>query len=329
MRLTREQLEALLGKLVLSPNGRDLYGRCPYCGVEEFGISLVENNHPFGCFRGRSCGATGNIYSLVKHLGRGFELLGERKVNIFEKMKPLESEEADPVEVDPLPEVGPPPLWARVYEDPYLRSRGFTDAQFVKHEVGRSPLHPDYVTFLIRQRGRVVGYLGRSDKSKERIDAINRGRKLHGEPPYLRYRNSSSDFGRMLGGLDELTDRTTTVILTEGIFSKTRTDTNLRLDEDEALRCCYTFGAKITEDQLDLLHTFPNLRYIYLWFEADVLAKVKAAAARLAQGFHVRVSYLYELDPGDMGPEEAIRTFETSVDWFDYVTRYVKSDLRI
>lgn len=330
MKLSREQLENLLGtKLDLSPTGQHLYGKCPYCGVDgEWGISLYKENHPWGCFRKKDCGATGNIYTLIKHLGRGTDLLRDRQVNIFGKLTSLTSMEEESVEVTELPEVGPPPMWKRVTEHPYLRKRGFTDSQFDKYEVGVSLVYPDYVTFLIRQRGRLVGYLGRSIKSKQWIDVINQKRKLQGEPVYLRYRNSSSDFGKMLGGLDELTENTTTVILVEGIFSKTQTDTNLQLDDDESIKCCFTFGAKISEDQLSLLRTFPNLKHIYLWFEADVLDKVKTTAARLATEYSVRVGYLDGCDPGDLFPSAALALFETSADWFSYVTSYVKSNLK-
>lgn len=328
MRFSREILESVLGRL--TPVGKNLQGRCPYCGADEFVINSEKENHPFCCNKGKRCGVTGNIYTLLQHLGRT-DLLGERRVNIFAKLTPLTVIDDSPTTETPaeLLEIGPPPMWARVYEDPYLRSRGFTDEQFVKHEVGRSRVYPDYVTFLIRQRGRLVAYLGRSDKDKATIDAQNEIRKKKGIPPYLRYRNSPSDFGKMLGGLDELTENTTTVILTEGIFSKTKTDVNLQLDFDESIKCCYTFGAKITEDQLTLLLSFKNLRNVYLWFEADVLAKVKTTAAHLAQEYEVRVGYLDKVDPGNLTPEQAIYLFENSIDWYEYMTRYMKSDLKV
>ncbi len=327
MKLTREQLENLLGKLTPSPDGRNLYGRCPYCSNEEFGISLDKENHPFGCYRERACGQKGNIYTLLKHLGK-IDLFGERQINIFAPLKPIEPME-DQVPVDELPEIQSPPLWQRVYEDPYLRTRGFTDAQFVQHEVGRSRIDPDYVTFLIRQRGRVVGYVGRSCRSKAEIDQLNVGRKQRGDTPYLRYRNSSSEFGKMLGGLDEVIEETPILILVEGLLSKTKTDANLRLDEYDGIKCCCTFGAKITEDQLALLRSKPGLKTIFLWFEADVLAKVKATAAKLAEEYEVLVGYLEGRDPGDLTPEQALELFEHSVDWFDYVTRYVKNDIKV
>ena len=62
---------------------------CPFCGEDEFGVSLGEF-HPFRCFRGSNCGEVGNIFKLLTHLDRR-ELLDDqdyyRETDISERLK--------------------------------------------------------------------------------------------------------------------------------------------------------------------------------------------------------------------------------------------------
>lgn len=325
MKLSRQQLESLLDQPSLHHRGKDLIAVCPFCNSDtrEFGISL-DDNHLFNCFRKKACGVSGNIYSLLAHLGKSKEFLGERQVNIFQKLtSTLEQQEEVKIEDVTLPEITPPTLWQRIYDDPYLRERGFTDQQFEKFEVGRSKVNRDYVIFLVRQEGRLIGYVGRSDKSKKEIDQINIVRKQRGEKEYLRYRNSITDFGLTLFGYDEIIEGVTTdVILVEGIFSKTKTDINLGLDIQNETKCCATLGAKLSEYQVYLLKKKGVKRLIF-WFEADVLSKIKGIVAKAALDFEVLVCYLSDKDPNDMNREEALQLYGESVNWLEFNMSYV------
>lgn len=298
---------------------------CPFCNSDtrEFGISL-EDNHLFNCFRKKACGVSGNIYSLLAHLGKSKEFLGERQVDIFQKLtSALEQEEGQIVQEIQLPEINPPALWQRVYEDPYLRERGFTDEQFEKFEVGRSKVNRDYVSFLVRQEGRLIGYVGRSDKNKKEIDRINIARKQKGEKEYPRYKNSTTDFAMTLFGYDEIVEgETTDIILVEGIFSKTKTDINLGLDSQNEIKCCATLGAKLSEYQVYLLKKKKVKRLIF-WFEADVLSKIKGIVAKAALDFEVLVCYLSDKDPNDLSQEQALQLLSESRDWLEFNMSYV------
>lgn len=328
MKLKRQQLEQLLENARLDFKGENLYAICPYCKHDEFGISLGEN-HLFNCFRKSACGAVGNIYTLLKYLGKLREFLSEREIDIFEK---LESNlvNADIIElVHNLPEKSPPVMWKRVTDDPYLRERGFQDYQFEKFEVGRSKVKPDYVTFLVRMEGRLIGYVTRSTKKKEWIDAFNAEQERLGTGiQHLRYDNSTTDFSKTLFGLDEIIpNETSDVILVEGIFSKTKTDVNLCLDEDNSMKCCATLGAKLSPHQIDLLKK-RGVKRLWFWFEADVLDKVKDIVARASLEFDVLVSYLNGKDPNDINEGEALFLLEKAKNWLDFNHSYIKSSLK-
>ncbi len=324
MKLDRLQLEDLISHTHLSEDGRDLYGICPWCGQDEFGISLVQDNHPYNCFRKKACGESGNIYTLLKYLGKVKEVLGDREIDVEGQLGSLTPEIVEEESMEPLPTIEPPILWRRVFEDEYLTERGFTDEQFHKFQVGRSRLQRDYVTFLIEMNHVVTGYISRSVKSKEWIDAYNEEAKKINGRSYLRYKNSTSDFSRMLFGYDEIIrGKTTDVILVEGIFSKTKTDVNLDLDCGKTwIRCVATFGAKISDHQIRLLKD-KGVKRVWLWFEADVLGKVKSVAAKLSLLFDSHVSYIKGLDPGDISQEEAIALLENSMSYVDINQNYL------
>lgn len=323
MKLTRSQLENLIQNTYLDHKGENLYGTCPFCGHDEFGISFTKEHNPFNCFRKKDCGESGWVYKILKHLGRTKEFIGERQVDIFGKLESIFEEDCQESDVE-LPEISPPVLWGRVYEDDYLRERGFEDYQFTKFEVGRSKLNPEYVTFLIKMNSRLVGYVSRSERTKAWIDNYNKRKKEEGSrETYLRYDNSTTDFTKALFGYDEIVDGVTTdVILVEGVFSKTKTDWNLYLDfEDDRLKCCATFGAKISGYQIELLKR-KGIKVVHVWFEADVLDKIKRVIGELADHFIVKVAYLENKDPGDLCQEEAIEVFQREVDWVDFFVNY-------
>lgn len=319
MKLSRSQLESLLDQPSLHYKGKDLIAVCPFChsDTREFGISL-EDNHVFNCYRKKECGMVGNVYTLLAHLGKSKEFLGERQIDIFQKLTSTLEQEEQAIQQVQLPEINPPIFWQRVYDDPYLRGRGFTDEQFRKFEVGRSKLHKDYVSFLVRQEGRLIGYVGRSDKSKKEIDQINFFRKQKGEKEYPRYKNSTTDFAMTFFGYDEIIEGVTTdVILVEGVLSKTKSDFNLELDSQDETKCCATLGAKLSEYQIYLLKK-KKIRRLIFWFEADVLDKIKGIVAKASLDFEVLVCYLSDKDPNDMNREEALQLYSESKNWLEF-----------
>src|SRR5688572_8690224 len=109
MKLSQKQLESLLQNPILDQKGKNLYSTCPFCGGDEFGISL-DDNHTFNCFRKAQCGKTGTIYTLLKHLGRLVEFVSEREVDVFAKLENAFGKKEEAIE-EVLPEITPPALW--------------------------------------------------------------------------------------------------------------------------------------------------------------------------------------------------------------------------
>jgi len=320
MLLTRKQIEDLIGKTILASDGKNLYGKCPYCGGDEFGISL-EGNNAFNCFRKKKCGMVGNAYTLLAFFKK--QITFDRTLS--EVLSTFEDEIAK--EIEPLPLVTPPVGWKRFTDDEYLRGRGWVDYQFEKYKIGRSFLNKEYVTILIEMNSQTVAYLGRSIKKKEEIEKINERRKLSGEKKYLRYNNSTgSDFGKMLFGHDDIIKgKTKNVILVEGWLSKTKTEVNLELDFDTAdtLKCVATFGAKVSDDQIKLL-LGKGIENIYLWFEGDVLSKVKPLAMKLNNYFNVKTGYIGDgRDPNDWNQQECINFFDKCISPLELATNYL------
>lgn len=328
MRLSRHQIEQLFNVTGESHDGKYLLGTCPQCGYNEFYLLFSEDNHPCGCSRKNACGWVGNIYSLAKIAGK--KLFQEKETNIFERLEINFGEERKELDLS-LPTITPPILWKRIYESEYLTSRGFEDYQFQKFHVGVSKLKPDYITFLVYRDEQLVGYISRSKKSKTWIDAYNKKQKELGtRNVYLRYDNSGGEFSsKTLFGIDEIVENITTdVILVEGIFSKTKTDTNLLLDSLDEIKCCATFGSKLSEHQIELLR-MKGVKTLWFWFEADVLDKIKNIVAEAALHFDVKVSYLSGKDPNDIGPQEAQQLLDNARNYLDFNMSFVKSNLKI
>jgi hypothetical protein len=326
MRLTYEKVCKLLSVNGISNDKKYVYADCPVCGKPEFWMLFLEDNQPCGCSRGSKCGWRGNIFTLIKLLNKSHrDFFGDREIDVFGNLKDIRLDviESDERDYSQLPEINSPILWKRVYDHPYLRDRHFTDDQFKKYEVGVSVVNPDYVTFLVRQNGRLTGYISRSIKSKEWID---QQKKLGKD--YLRYDNSGSDFSKMLYGLDEIVDGGThTVILVEGVFSKTKTDDNLMLDYSDDVKCVATFGSKLSYYQIDLLNS-RGVKNLVFWFEADVLNKIKPILSEAALYFNVKASYLYGVDPNDIDRDEAIQLWNNSVNFVQFNMNFIQPKIK-
>jgi DNA primase len=304
MKLEIEVLKSLIQNSSLDYRKKNIIGVCPYCGGDEFGVSISEN-HRFGCFRKKQCGATGNIFTLLKKLDR-LDLLRNKGVITLSSYTFVENliDQKLPV-LDPLPEIKPPVGWRRVMIHPYLVQRGFSEQDFQYYEIGITKLDSklrDRVVFLIRQNNRIVATVARTIKSKEEIQIIE---KTTGER-YPRYRNSSTDFEQLLLGIDECTDKTDTVILVEGIMGKRNVDEKMELRKIDEVKCLCTFGAKLSETQLMLLH-LAGITNIVLLYDPDVIGYIKKYSARLVDEFEsVKIGIIQDVtkDPADLTTEE-------------------------
>ena len=291
MKLSFEKIKEVLGKGYKS--GNNYHSKCPYCGYNEFGISLDEN-HVFGCFRKKKCGATGNIFTLLKKLGRE-DLLENRKTYAPTTKLEILDIKTDKKELEQefeLPKIEKLPLgYKRVFENDYLQNRG-VDLQ--KYEFGVTNIIPklkNYVIHPIRIENEIYGYIGRATFPCEN-----------------KYRNSKgTDFANLLGGY--LSNKSHTVILVEGVFDMINLECILRqLNLDLVVRC--TFGAKISSNQIKMLKKEGFINII-LFFDLDVLKIIKQKAFELSKYFEVLVMFppSEDIDAGDIDTNQFIECF--------------------
>jgi hypothetical protein len=305
MQLTLGELKTLVNLERLDNRKQNAYGFCPSCGQDEFGISLADN-HRFGCFRKAKCGFTGNIFTLLAFLGK-------RIVDVKPGFEPRQRMEnklaiAEEVKIDlTLPDCTMPAGWKRINHIDYLQERGFEESDYERFIVGQTAIDPrfkNWTIFAIPQFGSIKGYVARNPKSKKELDQINKARKARGERPLLRYQNSSTDFSKMLLGIEEVTEKTTTGILVEGIFDKQNTDKKLGLATQDEVKCMCTFKCGVSDEQVFLLQE-SGISDIVLLYDPDVIDEIKKAAWKLDNYFNVYVAFNDEgADPGDMTDED-------------------------
>jgi hypothetical protein len=313
MQLTLDELKVLVTIREIDNRGKNAYGICPSCGQDEFGISL-EDNHRFGCFRKVKCGFTGNIFSLLRFLGKkimdvkpGFE----PRARLEDKL--LISEEDKVIDLT-VPDIAMPAGWIPSKHHPYLEQRGFTNEDYDIFEPGMTTIDPrfgkNWVIFKIRQGGKVKGYIGRSTKSKKQIELINENNKKQGiKWKELRYKNSESDFAKLLLGIEEVTDKTTTAILVEGLFDKQNVDKKLFLRTQDEAKCLCTFKCGVSDEQIFMMQEI-GITSVILMYDPDVIEEIKKAAWKLDQYFQVHIAFNDEgMDPGDMSADDFDRVF--------------------
>lgn len=288
MKLSIDILKSLINNSFIDRDKDNIYGECPKCGFGEFGIS-TKDNHLFGCFRLNKCGFKGNIFTLLKHIDRQ-DLLEAEVIRLGDKLEfelidgKREEEEKD-YDLS-LPTIKPPLGFKRIMSNEYLKNRGFNS--FDKFKVGTTVIERsfrDRVIFLIEEEGEIKAYLGRG---------VNKEVKP-------KYKNSTSDFAKLLLGVEEVTEDTKTIILVEGLLDKENVDRQLKLDDQDEIKCCCTFGAKISIWQI-LKMKMCGIEDIILFYENDVIEKIQNYAFVLKQEFEkVQIILPPEnKDPGDM-----------------------------
>ena len=223
-------------------------------------------------------------------------------------------------EVEYLPEEKLPIGFKRINNHPYLDGRGFNSEQYELFQVGmtNSPMEPQWrnkVIFQIFNNNIRVGVLGRSTKSKQWHDD-NMINHKEGGRLVLRYKNSDGDFSKMVGGLDEITDSTHTVIIVEGLMDKANVDRQLKLLKDPLIKCLYVFGSNISEYQINLLKAFKQVQTVIILFDPDTLKKVRNHVARLvySHNWDVKIGVIKsDNDPGEMSKTEILDVLMNSL----------------
>lgn len=300
----RELLE-LLAELNPVSDGKNITCNCPACGKREFGVKLSEH-HLFNCYRKKKCGITGNIFSLLRFINKQSIIYNkeEKDNKTFGEIK-LKKKEKKQLDFF-LPDIELPIGFKKVKHHFYLEQRGFI--YYDKYNPGITKLESKYdngyIIFPIYQDNGLKATIGRSFLSKEDIE-----KKENDGIRILRYINSSSDFGKLLLGIEDIKDNTNTIILVEGIFDKFNVDKVLNLENSDDIKCICTFGAKISDEQLYRLIEKSNIETIILLFDNDVIDKIKSSSFKLEPFFDVLIGFSKYGDPGEMNLKQFKETF--------------------
>ena len=281
---------------------------CPWCGKDKHfyvnkgivkkldGVILT---HPYDCKR---CGVSGAAYTLLAkleslYLLQGNQIEDREKLTKFDFQQSLQSEdnyEDYIIENKKLP-LGSKDIKKESNIYNYLLKRKFNEIDFELYQpkfTNIKKAFKDYVILPIIQDFEIKGYIGRyigNDEDK------------------IRYRNSKdTEFSKLLGGFDEINNKTNTLILVEGYFDKISVTTELGLHYIDELKCCCTWGKKISDYQIWLILNRTNIKNIILMFDArDAINDMKKISFEISQYFNVQIADTgYDNDPGGLSQKE-------------------------
>lgn len=295
-------LKSLLDNPVDGPK-KHIISDCPHCGKpDHFYINSVS-----GLWDCKKCKENGNLDQLLYFLGR-IDLIDnfQPDVDVYDiKGKLFESEEEDDLNVPDIKlndlqirlkkneDVFESAKFKPIKKSNYLQSRGFGDIDFEFYKIGKISHWKmnGYLFFLICEGDKPKGYLGRWSLKR---------------PNKIKYRNSETDFSKLLMGFDEIEDNTKTVILVEGIFDKINIDRHLELQKNSSIKCLVTFGKSISDKQLLKLRK-TNIMKIILFYDPDAIKEIKKYVSSISNYFEVWVAFSYDKDAGDLNKKELFK----------------------
>lgn len=288
-----------------SAGRNQLVSNCPFC--EKSGHFYINKQSLlWDC---KKCGEAGNISKLLKKLGR-FDLTST--IENIEELNPniLEIHQHEHTDTQCNHDIKYPIGFKRSFNNPYLIGRGFTESDFYKYEVGTAPINPKYNNYVIigvYQDGQLLGYISRHVWEKSRIKKFEQrtGNMV------FRYKNSKGvQFSKLLFGYDEIVETTSTVILVEGFFKKLRVDNLLNLDDQSDIKCCATFGKKVSQQQIELLKR-KGIQNVILAQDNDAVYESKRDSFVLQEHFQTLVGYVSDGALDDCSVSSFFDTFQS------------------
>lgn len=305
--------EQQLISILKSPSKKGTRGHivatCPFCeSQKKFYINVSSGK--WDC---KKCKENGNIERFLRKIGQSHLIEGERatelkvlNLNKISIEQPKEYTELNTIRI-------PLGFTCLDYDDlnpytQYLRGRGFTRKDFEDTKCGYTDIKSKllgYVIFPIYKDYALKAYVSR--------DIIN---DASFDDDRLRYRNSSSNFAKLLYGYDKLTKETKIIILVEGVFDAIAINRKLGLYEQNEIVCLATFGNKISDDQLILLRKFKGIDSIFLMYDVrdsvEIMKKVGNKLSKIYQ--YVNVCDLKSGDPDESTPDQIENALVNSVD---------------
>lgn len=274
---------------------------CPLCGKEQH-FYISRKTQMWDC---KKCHSYGSIYKLLRLLDKTYLLAGstvenkERIESIREMAQELVSN--DDKELSELPVKKMPVGWkVSAKSTKYLLSRGITSEDCKRYNIGATDMfrkYDNYVLIPIYDDGKIRGFLGRYGARK-----VPDGK--------LRYNNSiGTEFAELLFGYDEITERTSTVILVEGCFDKIAVDKVLHLWDGEEVKCVCTFGKKISDKQIKKL-MLKVVTNVILLYDFDAIKEIKKYGLELEKYFVTSITYTSDKkDIDECSEDEALEVF--------------------
>lgn len=275
---------------------------CMFCGKKDrLGVMLdtTEDRKPhFHCFK---CGRAGSLKFLAKHIGRPELVSGEYVAPMTMEME-IDTE----INMD-MPVCSLPIAFRRTSDHFYLDERSISAEQRDRYKFGITKLDPkvknDYMVTLVEEGGLCLGYVARSFMSKDWIDEYNR---TH-DNEYPRYKNSKSDFSKLIFGLNDIEiDETHTMIITEGMYDKLAVDRKLNLYQDKSIKCGCSFGTKLSDIQAMKIAMTGVENVIILYDEGTVDKSKKVSALASSYFRSVKISTLNGGDPDEVSEDVLI-----------------------
>lgn len=290
---------------LLGPNGRfnsrrtEYITTCPFCGKEKhFYVNLATLR--FSC---KKCWEEGGVYKLLSQFDKLYLLEGAtiEQREVIPKIRDLTTAAAEDVKLEALPARKMPVGYKVCLHDAYLeRDRGLTPAVMKRYGLGRTHLmkrYADYILIPVTTDGVITAFQGRYASKKVPPDA-------------LRWRNDTgADFAKMLYGYDDIQHPGVTVILVEGVFDKIAVDRRLRLDECDDVKCCATFGKKISDYQRAMLQR-RGVRSVVLLYDFDAIKEIKKYAFELDKYFSTNIVFTTKKDIDECNEAETLEVFE-------------------
>lgn len=273
---------------------------CPLCGKSQH-FYISRKTQMWDC---KKCHSYGSIYKLLRLLDKTYLLAGstvenkERIESIREMTQDLVSN--DDIELSDLPVKKMPVGWkVSAKSTKYLLSRGITSEDCKRYNIGATDMfrkYDNYVLIPIYDDGKIRGFLGRYGARK-----VPDGK--------LRYNNSiGTEFAELLFGYDEITERTSTVILVEGCFDKIAVDKVLHLWDDDEVKCVCTFGKKISDKQMKKL-MLKGVTNVILLYDFDAVKEIKKYGLELEKYFVTSITYTNKKDIDECSEDEALEVF--------------------
>ena len=288
-------------------------GRCPFCGTsEKWGILFVDSGGIFNCFKG-DCSTKTSVFNYLKQISREDLIDFEKTVSVKQILESIEDEDEDKKNILNIDKkILNLPFRTKIIEnDEYLNSRGFLKDHYDTYKPCftesfiEKRLH-NYIIFQIFQNDKLVSWMARSRHSKDWHKENLLRAKEGKETLKLRYINSdNTEFDKILGNSDSITDNTEMVILVEGMFDSVGVDNKLNLLINDSVRCCFTFGNKISDNQIEILRSKKNINTVILFYDYGTVTQMKQYSAKLSRYFDTFIAVCgSENDPSDMSVSE-------------------------